>query len=769
MVDFSKLRLPAKGVVPGEGTEPAVVAPVDKDVVVTSEVDAHVARSVGEVLVEASDDKSMVSITPLSSVKVAGDDVVQVESSSEAAVGGDGVKPGGASGLRLRLPSRLAGAAIDSMNEPAGSKLGEPAAVVAAVTAVIEEPLVDVGAMVSNVPEVENVENKSSLVASEVAVGDVLGSIEDLHQPLEDGDVFLSEFSEDDFAVDEIELYPVELGNEEFLFPSRDIVNPLLEDDDEDELLSGAVLAQRLGLKSGLTELVDDEPEEDGEVFTGFDDQFQALLEDDDEVSLIIPSVVLKPAATLKPVPLTPLKVDDEKPVEVLSVAPKWQSVVVPVKYPKSSEELEAEAALRKVSLREKEAEAKRVKEFASDFIGDTTNVVKVDAFGETKREQGKVRNRLVRGLPGGKMKSREVDFFKSLGTVRAEFSDGMITTDLITGPLGRGESNDEKKGRLDHLERVLDSRNLFRSGKTFKLDSKTVDTLCFLALFRYATHSHLARMFGESPRTTQDRLYRMRGAGLVASKKIYSQHAIWFLTEPGVIVSGYDMKHITEAKLTPSMFPHQFTVNHVAANLMGGKLNVLNLPDFPVTNRLTIKGEPLMGEQLTSELEILSSFAKIKLFEQSATFRPKLLSMRDREFSLWNEAKDKVNVFTPEMIFGNEWMFTLFPPLAVGVAYHVPDLVVKRQRAVDGTPRSIAVEIEINNKPTASYEKTLRAYADDKLIFGQVIWVCKTIGPAKKLEKVGRDLGIIQSGKLKVVPIYTNEGVFKGRDLWTI
>jgi len=824
VVDFSKLRLPGSEGKPGEGTEPAPAEVASQGVSVGSESTPPNAKS--------SDGLGATSPTGSDSALGGG------TGGPESAVGvgdtqraGDAGVSGGAAGLRLRLPgmtSSPAVATVPAVSEEVSHKAGDeanvaevPASVVRNVPSLplprpVSVPSPGVNDSLANVesvpvPVVETVDDASleSVPESGAALGQsssiapeassvVISDEPEVvtHEPevvrdvvnplLEDDDDFLSAFPEDDDTfVDEA----VEVGNEESLYPPREAVNPLLEDDDDEELISASEMAQQLGLKSGLTEFSDEEiSEEDAEDFTGFDDQFQSLLDDDEEDELVIPSMagrrfvdptltvetVSEPAEVLIPEVVTP-PVAVPAPVASPTVespkapAPEWASVVVPARSAKSPEQLEASAAQRKADLRAKEAEAKQEREFSSDFIGDATKVVKVNPAGETRNEAGKERKRLVKAAPGGKLKTSELDFFKSLGTVRSEFSDGMVATELVTGPLAKKETGDGKKGRLEHLQRVLDSRNLYRASSAFRLDAKTVDTLSFLALFRYATHSHIARMFGETPLTSLRRLRKMRDAGMVTSKKLYSQHAIWFLTEAGVIVSGYDMKHITEAKLTPSMFPHQFTVNHVAANLMGGKLNVLNMPEFPVQNRRNVRDELVMGEQLTSELEILSSFAKIKLFEQSSTFRPKLLAMRDREFQRWSETPNREEVPTPEMIFGNEWMFTLFPPLAVGVAYHVPDLVVKRQRANDGTPRSIAVEIEINNKPTASYEKTLRAYADDNLIFGQVVWVCKTVGPAKKLEKVGRDLGMIQSGKLKIVPIWTNAGVFKGRDLWTI
>lgn len=798
MVDFSKLRLPNAGGGAGEGTEPKLDDEATESVGASEGSDsstlsptnggsdgdtktgsaASVSGGFRLRLPSATNVSTEVDgasvVTPTASqgdFEVDGDDSEASSSEGNQSIHGDSPTSEAVDNAAVGDLSELKTDAVDENQSKVTPKIGlsgvfgGPSGDVSEAASDSESVIVAPDSKVTSLSGPNASPMEDSFEGSDAEVQDQVTDVEDP----------FSDFPEDDWESSEEVFDDEDSEDGGLIIPGRVASNPLLEDDDDDEMVSGVSLSQSLGRANGLKELTEDTiSTEESETFTGFDDQFKSLLEDDDEAwSPTEPSV--EPgdvSSSSAPSPVsTPAKgtAATSKASEVKSDSPEWSSVEVPYKAPKSTDELEVDARERQVLLRKKKAQEVKEKEFSSDFIGDPTRVVRVNDEGETRSEQGKVRSRVTKPVVGGKLKAQELDFFKNLGSVRSEFSDGLLTTDLVIGPMGKRETDMEKKARVEHLERVLDSRNLFRAGKTFKLDNKTVDTLCFLALFRYATHSHIARMFGEKPLTTVRRLRKMRDAGLVASKKLYSQHAIWFLTEPGVIVSGYDVKHITEAKLTPSMFPHQFTVNHVAANLMGGQLNVLNLPDFPTANRLNIKGHKIMGEQLTSELEILSSFAKIKLFEQSSTFRPKLLAMRDGEFQRWTDTPNNQSVPTPEMVFGNEWMFTLFPPLAVGVAYHVPDLVVKRQRASDGTPRSIAVEVEINNKPLASYEKTLRAYADDKLIFGQVIWVCKTVGPAKKLEKVGRDLGIIQSGKLKIVPIWTNDGVFKGRDLWTI
>lgn len=587
-----------------------------------------------------------------------------------------------------------------------------------------------------------------------------------------------------DMADDDLEDLGKDESDLDSLFPTEaegsfEAVNPLLEDDEE--LWEGEEEAiSKTDLIRGTTGEVmdrDDLDDADFETFEGFDgaSPTNPLLEEDDEYlpASVNPflddedeEVVEAPKTSSKVEALKEKVVKNAEPRRFFpeGLDPEFDKRVI-----EAPSRKEVVAAEREGKIRKAEAAKAEAKEFKSEFQRKATETVTVNELGETKHERGKERKRLGKEAPKGKLAPNELEFFKNMGSRKSQYSEGLRTTELLSGPMNEFATAKEKRERKERLERVFDSRTSYRQGASFKLNEKMTEMLSFLALFRYATHSHIARMFGESPRTTLDRLYRMQANGLVESRKIYAQHAIWFLTEPGIIISGYDVRRITDSRLTYSMFPHQFTVNHVAANLWGGKLNVLNLQDdFPQRNRTNLRGEKIFGEKLTSELEILSSFAKMKLFEDAASFRPKLMAMMSSDFKKWADG-DRRSVPSPELIYGNEWMFTLFPSLAIGVAYHVPDLVVKRPRAADGSPRSIAVEIEINNKPIGSYKKTLQAYAEDKRIFDKVVWVCKTLGPAKKLEKVGRELGIYQTGKLKIVPIFTNDGVFKGRDLWTI
>lgn len=413
------------------------------------------------------------------------------------------------------------------------------------------------------------------------------------------------------------------------------------------------------------------------------------------------------------------------------------------------------------------------VREILVDDNGDKVSKSGVKIDGVTSKDdasvESKERQRYRYLSKDGRMNVAELSFFKNFANSKAEVRANPDLIEGVRSPLGWDESELERKARADKIIRTLEGKSAYKRNSKLRFNQKDRELLQFLALFRYATDAQLSRMFSEAIGTTYNRLKKLRQQGLVIDKKIYGNRPIWFLTAAGMILSGYDLPRITESKLTFSMFPHQFTVNNTAANLWGANLNVLNQDGFPAMNRVDDKGKAVYGEQLVSELEIQSSFGKMRMFDKSDVYRPQLLGRIDREFKQWEESGGPTFGDSPEMHYGNEYMWALYPPMALRVAYHVPDLVIKRPRNLDGTPNSIAVEIEISNKALDSYERTLRAYKADKRLYKKVVWVCKNTGPARKLIQVAKDIGLYQEGRIDIVPILTENGVFKERDLWTI
>ena len=369
-----------------------------------------------------------------------------------------------------------------------------------------------------------------------------------------------------------------------------------------------------------------------------------------------------------------------------------------------------------------------------------------------------------------GKLNVAELEFFRNMQTSKKKAQMKDSSASEIWKPASSSETEREREKRLRLQTRAIEGSDSDIRGSVRRFNDKEKEIIDFLAKFRYAKAMDFARMFGTMENTELARLKKLRSMGLVVERRVYGTKPIWFLTIAGMMVSGFDLPRLTERTLTYSMFNHQFVVNHVAANLRGGKTNVLNLEDFPLRNRSNLRGEKLFGENLVSELQIQSSLGKLRTDGKAVEYKPGLIRKIDNALREWNSAGGvSSGLSSPEMVAGNEWMWPLYPSEMLKLAWHIPDLVVVRDRNPDGSPESIAVEIEINTKPLESYERTLRAYKLEKKMFKKVIWVCKAEYPARRLETVAKEIGLWQEGRIDIVPIISEEGIITGRDLWMI
>lgn len=401
-----------------------------------------------------------------------------------------------------------------------------------------------------------------------------------------------------------------------------------------------------------------------------------------------------------------------------------------------------------------------------SEFRRQNVSEVVVDSEAVEEKPEKK-RYRYVRD--DGRLNGAELDFFKRLGVSRRDREADDERLRVLRGRVDGVDTVAARKARNVLYGQAIGADDMLRRGSKLRFSEMDRDVLQFLAKFRYVKDEHLAIAFNRAPSTMYSRLKKLRSQGLVLDKKVYGSRPIWFLTEAGMLLSGFDVARVTEGKMSTMMFPHQFTVNHVAANVWGANVNVLNLDDFPLRNRVDAKGVPVFGERLIGEVEIQSSFGRMKMFDKAEVFVPELKANVDRAFEKWEKSGGVKFGESPEFQMGNEYMWALLPPASLRKAYHIPDLVVMRPRNEDGSPESIAVEVEINNKDTESYEKVLRAYRADDKIFKKVVWVCKSVGPARKLENVAKNIGLWQDGRIEILPVITEHGIFKERDMWFI
>lgn len=432
-------------------------------------------------------------------------------------------------------------------------------------------------------------------------------------------------------------------------------------------------------------------------------------------------------------------------------------------------DELDAQVGLGKkltyeVSVDEggREAAAKKApKPKAEPRVEPATVVKPVDMEG---------RERWVARRDAGRLSPNQLGVFKNLNRAKGREDGDELLREIFSRAEEGGKSPEEVRRRKQLANRAVFGTTAVAAGTRARFTEKDRDVLRFLGMFKYANARHVSRIQGVKEDTMLKRLYRLGERGLVSKMELYGAKPLWFLTEAGVICSGLELPRVKESGITFSMLPHSFVINHVAGNLWGGGVNVLALEDFPDNFRVSESGDFVLGESLVSEFQIQSSFASAKSANHKAdVYRPAITEAMNREFRRWKQAGGVEFGPSPEQVRGNEYMWTLFPPLALKLAYHVPDLVVSRPRDEDGKPQSIAVEVELANKPLAAYERALQAYRYDSLIYGKVVWVVKSRGAARKIQEAARKLGLWDEGRVGIVPIYTEDGVFKSKAVWTI
>lgn len=313
-----------------------------------------------------------------------------------------------------------------------------------------------------------------------------------------------------------------------------------------------------------------------------------------------------------------------------------------------------------------------------------------------------------------------------------------------------------------------------YYKGKRFRVTHANLETLTFLAKFKFASTRILSLLQGEPQATTNRRLHRMKKSGLVADYEVPGMGTIWCTTEIGMALTGYDLKTFRQKRPKMSTMPPIIGINYVAACLWHNKYDVLFLPDYPANN-FTRNGSDgkqwkLPGEDLVSEQEIRSSYGK-ELKPKGSDFGDATSITQDQLIQnahlIWHKwEREGRNPDSPEFYPGNEYLWIVFPENGLSVNYHVPDLVIARPRKSDGTPQSIAVECELSHKSAKNYEHTMQAYKDDKHIYDRVIWITNNASITRAIQQAAEKVG---NTNYDIVPFTNENGVYKNRDIWYI
>lgn len=346
----------------------------------------------------------------------------------------------------------------------------------------------------------------------------------------------------------------------------------------------------------------------------------------------------------------------------------------------------------------------------------------------------------------------------------------GMNPKELVAAVSKKSKLTKGDKAKLLKMGALGEER--FFKGKRFRATVGDLDILIFLAKFKFASVRILSRLRSEPQPQTWRKLNRLKRGGLVYDTEVIGMGTIWTLTEIGMSFAGYDFRTWRQNAPKVSTLPPLIGINHIAACLWNNEQNVLALDDFPSCNRMVHKAgkESLVqGESLVSELELRSSLSK----EIKPTFAPtpdgynyygQVGEAARALFHEWDSQGRKG--VSPEFEIGQEFCWVLFPNSNLTQTFHVPDLVVARQRDEDGRPRSIAVELELHAKSIKRYKGILMAYKLDKHLYEKVVWVTNNNSIAKKIITAAEEVGLT---KFDVVPAINENGIYRNRDIWHI
>lgn len=313
--------------------------------------------------------------------------------------------------------------------------------------------------------------------------------------------------------------------------------------------------------------------------------------------------------------------------------------------------------------------------------------------------------------------------------------------------------------------------------GKVNKNIKKTVtlldlEVIDLIARLKYVSTTQIQRALNKSYAAVSKILWNMKQMNLVKTpdSPYYSQK-LWCLSELGMSISNYNLKPPSVTGVSITQLQHSTVVNNIAAYIYSGTVNVLQLEDFPSKNRIDSRGEIEFGDDFISETQLRSSLGKISssyMGMKADSFIPEIIDTIEDEFSLWSEKfKNDKYLASPEREIGNEYMWILYPPVRIPINFHIPDLVIPRERNKDGSPNSIAVEVELKPKTLEDYKNTLRSYEEDNRLYKKVVWICSKTQTANMLIKAADEYtNLLNTDKLDIVPIETEQGTFKGSNV---
>lgn len=413
---------------------------------------------------------------------------------------------------------------------------------------------------------------------------------------------------------------------------------------------------------------------------------------------------------------------------------------------------------IKEVLSGEKEVEINGEKASDSRYLRHVTKKEK-----ERKVEEERIEMSMKFLQRNSNLTEQEKIIMKNLGVSSEQLSKVMRSKEIT------------EKQKKEILSKGRKGAERYFKGRRYRTTVGDMAFLEFLVKFKFANARIMRWINKESQNRAWRKLNRLRDSGLVHSKTIIGIPDLFGATEVGVALTGYTLNPGLRPMPKNITISATMGVNYLAACLWFNSINVLNLEDFPASNRKIPVQEDgrdrVVGEMLVSELEIRSSLGK-EINPHSTTMQTldgerlyDVISSNVREAVENWEYGGKVGE-SPEFHLGNEYMWILYPQGTLTLSYHVPDLVVKRDRGPNGEPNSIAVELERHEIPGDKYEKVMLAYKLDEHLYKEVVWVTPNSRTARALEMAAKQVGFT---RYRIVPIITEDGTYTKQDIWMI
>jgi hypothetical protein len=318
-------------------------------------------------------------------------------------------------------------------------------------------------------------------------------------------------------------------------------------------------------------------------------------------------------------------------------------------------------------------------------------------------------------------------------------------TDDVSSDPhIGLGSENDIASKEL----KPKVNRNIV-------LNERDYIMMSFMTRYRYCYSDQLARLVGAENKDVRARLAKLEKEGYIRREVITRGQDLWLTRKAGLQMIGSPYAPINKGQVSTLYIQHTIGVGNLGVELemLGEGKNILGENNFPQTNRYPYgiynpdESPTLKGEMTITEREIRSSNRVLKGGNTVTT-----LDLKHKVEEVVNSAE------AIERLEGNEWMFVVY-----GKGEHFPDLVIHRERASDGKPQHIAIELELTAKDLPSWRRILKWYKEYGIMYSKVYYFTHNRTIATRLNKVIEELSMEEFVIVRKYVPANNRGPFWG------